>query len=226
MIVNDAYNFLLSKDVTRICHFTKAVSLLHILTSSDGILATNFLNEQQKRNNDLERLDNNLDFVNCSIEYPNTWYLKRVRDNDPIFKDWVIIFIDLNSLKNKQLKFCPCNAATANGKYIDSEYSTLVNMYNPVLNYKWLRKRTAKMLPCCPTDDQAELLIHKNIELSNITGLAVTNEMIAFEVDARCKILNVATPPIFIAPDLFETKCSDLIRRGIRPQEVLFTGRQ
>jgi hypothetical protein len=42
---------------------------------------------------DQKRLDRHDNHISCSIEYPNAWYFRRVKDGDLPFTDWVILFI-------------------------------------------------------------------------------------------------------------------------------------
>ena len=102
----DLYNFLVEKDVTRLCHFTKTKNLVHILSSTEGIVATAFIKNDVKHQNDLGRYDGQLEYVCCSIEYPNSWYWEklRMRDSNYIFKEWVILCIDLDIIKHKKIK--------------------------------------------------------------------------------------------------------------------------
>ena len=58
------------------------------------------------------------DYVNCTIQYPNYWYYKRVKDNNYIFPDWAIIFIDPIVATLETTQFCPVNAAKRYGAYI------------------------------------------------------------------------------------------------------------
>ena len=69
---NDLYDYLIKRGVTRLCHFTKIKSFVHILNSNSGILATNSIPLDVKAQNDLCRCDGNLDYICCSIEYPNS----------------------------------------------------------------------------------------------------------------------------------------------------------
>lgn len=226
MIANrqDVYDYLLKRGVTRLCHFTKTKSFVHILNSSDGILATSFIKSDVKEQNDMNRLDNNLDYVCCSIEYPNSWYWEKVksRDNDAIFRDWIILCIDLEIIKHQKIKFCPCNAASGNGRYIREELSVFDEMYKEELSVSGkLRFRTHKMLACCPTDDQAEILIYSDIPLRYIKGIVVGSETSADNIQAILMTCNKKLD-IFVAPDVCNTNWSTLVRNGLRPAEKKF----
>lgn len=226
MIVNqqDLYDYLIKRGVTRMCHFTKTKSFVHILNSSDGILATSFIKSDVKGQNDSNRFDGNLDYVCCSIEYPNSWYWEKVksRDNDAIFRDWIILCIDLEIVKHQKIKFCPCNAASGNGSYIEENISFFSELFDSELSIGGRsRPRTPKMLTCCPTDDQAEVLVYSNIPLRYIKGVIVGSESAADNIHAILKTCNKELD-IFIALDVCNTKWSSLVRDGLRPTEKKF----
>lgn len=220
----DLYDFLVKKDVTRLCHFTKTKNLVHILSSTEGIEATAFIKNDVKHQNDLGRYDGHLEYVCCSIEYPNSWYWEklRIRDSNYIFKEWVILCIDLDIIKHKKIKFSPCNAALSNGKYIKGNLNDFPELYAQSLNYNKYRERTLKMLNCCPTDDQAEILVYSNIPLRYINKIIVGSEEIADHINAILKTLKLDLE-VFICADACNTEWSKMVRNGIRPEETKFT---
>jgi hypothetical protein len=80
------------RGITRLCHFTQSRKLAHILTELDGIWSTARLVEiapDLLDRMDQSRFDGHTNHICCSIEYPNTWYLNKIRDSDPLFKEWV-----------------------------------------------------------------------------------------------------------------------------------------
>ena len=87
------YSVLQSRGVTRLCHFTKLQQLTHILSSGEGILASNSIRPDIKNVADQARYDGELNYVCCSVEYPNSWFLNKAiqRDTDTIFNEWVVI---------------------------------------------------------------------------------------------------------------------------------------
>lgn len=75
----DVRRVALDREVSRICHLTPSRNLVHIATGSDGLLSTQALQTAERREfhqQDLERLDGYPDYISCSIEYPNAWYLR------------------------------------------------------------------------------------------------------------------------------------------------------
>ena len=187
-----AYDVLTARGVTRLCHFTKFQSLTHIINSADGILASDSIRQDTKNVNDTARYDGELDFVCCSVQYPNSWFLQKAmqRDSDKIFKDWVVLYIDLNILRKKSAKFCPCNASKSGGAYISSNIDNIDSIFAAsVSTFRYPRPQ--KMLSCCPTDGQAEILIEKSIPREYIDGIAVGDEDTAKRVYALLKMCNV-----------------------------------
>jgi hypothetical protein len=213
-----AYKYLQSRGVTRLCHFTKVKSLVHILTSEDGILATDYINQDVKQQNDMERYDNATDCVCCSLQYPNGWYWDQAkkRDSDQIFKEWCVLTINLDILKNARFRFCPCNSAYKSGSLIRNDVENISAIFDDP-NIR-MRYRPTTMLDCCPTDDQAEILVYKNIPLQFVNGIIIGNSETADNIGAILKTIGKDLP-IFISPDVCNTNWSKQIRSGCIPQE-------
>lgn len=217
-----AFDILKARGVTRLCHFTKFQSLTHILSSPNGVSASSSIRSDTKNVTDSERYDGELDYVCCSVEYPNSWFLRRaIQSNiDQIFKDWVVLYIDLGILILRSAKFCPCNASKGRGAYIDSRMENIDSIFaRQMSNFGY--PRTANMLACCPTDGQAEILIKDNIPRNCIIGMAVGNEDVAKRIYAMLITLNVEQIPIYIAPDVLTPNWSSIIKQGRRPEEKL-----
>ncbi|MBZ4650929.1 DarT ssDNA thymidine ADP-ribosyltransferase family protein [Thermosipho sp. (in: thermotogales)] len=212
-----------NRNITRLCHLTRSQKALHILSSEDGIKAVDFLDKSLYDANDPLRLDGKKDFINCSIQYPNHWYWNKVKDKEPLFKDWVILLINPEILLLDTTEFCAFNAATGRGAYIKKGYSAFKELFNSRVRS---RSRTPKMLPCCPTDDQAEVLVYKNISRKDIIGIIVQDEDQAERESIRwyqC-LSNIPKFDITIAPDLFNGQWSDKVRQGIIPLEFKYQG--
>jgi|LSQX01.3.fsa_nt_gb hypothetical protein len=218
-----AYDILVARNVTRLCHFTKFQSLTNILASPDGILASISIRQDIKNVVDKARYDGELDYVCCSVEYPNSWFMGKVMraNTDKIFRDWVVIYIDLDILKDKKAKFCPCNASRSYGHYIDDNMNNVESIFaHRVLTFE--HPRTRKMLDCCPTDGQAEILIKGNVPRKYISGLAVVNEDVADRIHSTLKFYRLEEIPIYIAPDVMTSIWSGMIKSGCRPEEIEF----
>lgn len=217
-----AYDILTARGVARLCHFTKFQNLTHIITSENGVLASSSIQQDTKNVNDTARYDGELDFVCCSVQYPNSWFLKSAMQNnsDKIFRDWVVLYVDLQILNCKKTKFCPCNASKGCGAYIDENMEHVGSIFaasNPTFRYP----RTPEMLSFCPTDGQAEILIEGNIPRKYITGIAVGDEDVAKRVYSVLKMYNMEHISLYIAPDVLTPNWSRMVRRGCRPDERL-----
>lgn len=218
-----AYDILKTRGVTRLCHFTKFQNLTHIITSADGILASSSIRQDTKNVNDTARYDGELDFVCCSVQYPNSWFLKRAMQNnlDVIFGEWVVLYIDLGILEYKNTKFCPCNASRGNGAYISKNMDNIDSIFAPTVS-TFAYQRTPKMLSCCPTDGQAEILIENSIPREYIKGIAVGNEDVAGRVYSILKMYDQKHISIYIAPDVLSTKWNKIIKEGCSPHEIRY----
>lgn len=216
-----AYDILITRGVTRLCHFTKFQNLTHIITSIDGVLASGSIRQDTKNVNDTARYDGELDFVCCSVQYPNSWFLKRAIQNnlDQIFREWVVLYIDLSILKYKNTKFCPCNASKANGAYISKNMDNIDSIFASTVS-TFAYPRTSKMLSCCPTDGQAEILIENSIPRKYIKGIAVGNEDVAGRVYSILKMYDMEHISIYTAPDVLTTEWSNMIKEGCSPNET------
>ncbi len=181
-----AYDILKTRGVTRLCHFTKFQNLTHIITSVDGVLASSSIRQDTKNVNDTARYDGELDFVCCSVQYPNSWFLKR---------------------------------AMANGAYISKNMDNIDSIFASTVS-TFAYPRSSKMLSCCPTDGQAEILIENSIPREYIKGIAVGNEDVAGRVYSILKMYGVEHISIYIAPDVLTTKWSNMIKEGCSPNEI------
>lgn len=219
-----AYEVFNRRGVTRLCHFTKVQSLTHILSSPDGIMATSKINKDILNQVDPVRADGELDFVCCSIEYPNSWYfdVAKNRDDSLIFREWVILFIDIEVLKIREAKVCECNAAKMNGVYIcEGNEKNCEHLFdNRVSSFQY--SRTEKMLSNCPTNAQSEVMIRDNIPREYIMGVAVGDEENAATIYAMKKTLGIEYINIYIAPQVLNKDWRSYIQDGKRPIEKLF----
>ncbi len=223
------------RGITRLCHFTQSRKLYSILVS--GLLSRSLLEDEFSdllTPTDMERFDKRLDYISCSIEYPNTWYLKIAQKNNPekqLFNDWVVLYLSVDLIWAPKTLFSPCNAAYSGGRLLQPGYDSFKKLFERVVHCKQPRIRPNGMLPCCPTDDQAEVMIYQCIHPEYIWGIAVESEEQANKEYRRLRFLfeqaKRSLPPLkwFIAPDIFPDHTgwppwSSMVRQGQRPQEV------
>ncbi|KTB49143.1 protein of unknown function (DUF4433) [Dehalogenimonas alkenigignens] len=214
-----------NRGITRICHFTQSRNLAHIFDDTLGLCSKRTLRQLDMPHNptDPDRYDGRDDLICCSIEYPNTYYFAKVREQDQLFKDWVVLMIEPSYLWHIETCFCPCNAARSRGAYIQTGISGFRSLYadtSPGIPFS----RPQGHLPAAPTDIQAEVLLKDPIPLDSITGIAVRSEEQAQREMVRLELQGIAIDkPIYIAPDFFDrTALSRLIQRGVRATETLY----
>jgi hypothetical protein len=214
--------------ITRLCHFTPSRNLVHILTGTTGILATKNLQKDERSvftSTDLDRFDRHEAYICCSIEYPNAWYFDKAKSKDELFKDWVILFINPKYLWLPGTRFCPRNAASGYGRSVAEGKEAFLSMFAQSVPGAYNRTftRSDTHLACCPTDNQAEVLIPDQIGTADILAIAVQNETQAKNEAVRLSLLDVPRDKFnfVIAPNLFDkNSLSNSIRSGKRPIET------
>ncbi|QNQ10410.1 DarT ssDNA thymidine ADP-ribosyltransferase family protein [Sphingomonas alpina] len=230
-MIDSIRNDVASRGITRLCHFTPSRSLAHILAGGVGVLPSHLLEEEDRllfNPTDLQRLDGHTNHICCSIEYPNAWYLDRVRKGEILFRDWVVIFAEPSVLAVEGTLFCPRNAAAGYGAYIAAGYDAYASMFAQSVAgaYGTVRSRTLLQLPCSPTDDQAEVLVADSIPLESILALGVSSETQAQMEHVRLDILGIDVSKLqfVVCPTLFDKNAlSSSIRAGRRPSEKPWT---
>lgn len=96
-MIDEIYEEIKKRNITRLCHFVHTNILLHILNNNEGVKAVDFIKQDVLIQNDKQRLDGKTDYINCSVQYPNWWYLRRVKDNNPTVI-WDAIEVGLSGL--------------------------------------------------------------------------------------------------------------------------------
>lgn len=207
-----------ARGITRVCHFTPSRNLVHILRGTQGVLATSHLaaNERDVFNpTDAARFDGHTGHVCCSVQYPNAWYFRKARANEKLFADWVVLLLDASVLLKSGVKFCPRNAAAEGGRLAREGIEGMEAMYVARVGGAYGRTfvRSAAQPTSIPTDEQAEVLIPDSIPLSALLGVAVLDEEQAVLETRRLSQLELAIPPIVIAPLFFD---ADALSRALR----------
>lgn len=212
------------RGITRLCHFTKAVGLGHILATGE-LRGTAMLRESSDgfRPTDEQRLDGYLHHINCSVEYPNAWYLDRARAKDQHFTEWVVLALDPRLLDLQGTGFCPYNAARRGGLGVAQGLAAFEAMFAPEVTGNSLRRRTPRHPPWAPTDDQAEVLVPGPVSTTAITAMIVESKDQA-ELERYRLTEHLGTgkliPPMLVAPELFNKhQLSPIVRAGRRPAE-------
>lgn len=211
------------RGINRLCHFTKSKNLTYILEDLNGILASELIPSHIKDINDENRLDNKLDYICCSVEYPNIYYLDRIKDNDKLFKEWIILCINPKIIVDTPCLFSPVNAATQCGKYIESGRVGFSKLFSQIVNTsKRTINRDSKTLKACPTDLQAEVLVRKFIPKEYINAVIVQNQEEGKKQRFKLKMLGLdKSIEIIIAPELFQKESYSKIRQGFKLKEYV-----
>ncbi|MBY8882721.1 DarT ssDNA thymidine ADP-ribosyltransferase family protein [Actinacidiphila acidipaludis] len=212
------------RGITRLCHFTKAVGLGHILATGE-LRGAAVLRESAEgfRPTDELRLDGYLNHINCSIEYPNAWYLDRARAKEQYFMEWVVLALDPRLLDLPGTGFCPYNAARGGGAGVAKGLAAFEAMFAPEVTGNFVRRRALAHPAWAPTDDQAEVLVPGPVSATAITAVIVeSKEQAELERYRLTELLGSGafSPPMVVAPELFDKRqLSTLVRAGRRPAE-------
>lgn len=218
----------LARGIQRLCHFTQSRKLAHIFGELNGLLSTTLLKQKHPDlldRNDLHRYDEREDFICCSVEYPNTWYLERIRNIDPNFKDWVVLSLNPVILCWPNTLFSPRNAASDRGANIRHGYNGFMGIYQQNITgaHGYNFSRRPQMLPSCPTDDQAEVLVYSYIPSVLIEGILVPSIQQAKTEKQRLLSIGIdPQKPWIVSNQVFSGEWSRLVRSGVRPVESLY----
>ena len=222
-MITDIYEEIKRRNITRLCHFVHTSALLHILSDTEGIRAVDYIDRDILTPNDPLRLDGRRDYISYTVQYPNWWYLRKIKDNNPIFPDWAILFIDPLVAADDTTQFCKVNAATRYGAYIKKGSNAFKELFSDSVGKQ---VRTKEMMLNAPTDDQAEVLVYKNIPISLIRGIVFENEEIARQKIVEWQIMNTPKIDVFISPELYDVSTSKKIRSGEEPLIIEYRGEE
>jgi len=216
------------RGITRVVHFTQSRNLAHILPEPGGIKCTADIRREAAdvlNVNDPSRLDQREDYISCTVQYPNYWMLRIMKDREKFFDEWAILLINSSVLWQPSTFFCPRNAAALGGALLATGATAFHGMFADTVTGQGGRtwRRTPKMLAHAPTDDQAEVMVHKYIPRSLITGVAVKSRELAVREQARLSIFaGVPRIPWIVAPELFGVAPSTMVRQGQQPAEEIY----
>ena len=214
------------RGITRLCHLTPSHNLVHIATDQTGILDSESLardHEATFNPVDQERLDGLPNHVCCSIQYPNAWYLRKVRNQDKVFSDWVVLLIKPDYLWRLGTKFSPRNAAASRGNLVLEGKEGFQRLFSEKTSGAGGQtfSRGISHPDFLPTDEQAEVLIPGPIARSDIIGVVVPDKSQAKRETARLEALHVPLRGCYVSPELFDpVRLSGMLRSGNLPSEV------
>jgi hypothetical protein len=210
-----------------LCHFTQSRKLSHILGEAAGIYSIEWLKENRPDifdQNDSNRLDGYPNYINCSIEYPNTWFLNKAKKREVLFTDWSILLLKADLLWLPKTRFAYRNAAAISSN-IKEGFEAYSKMFADSITgaYGKTFTRDKNHVPSCPTDGQAEVLIYQHIPIDQIIGIVFADKKQAkLEIDRldslKIKLNNI---DIYIAPHFFDHSWRTCIEKGQVPKEII-----
>lgn len=184
--INDRYiysckNILKNRKIRYLVHFTNVKNLPSILLN--GILPRKTLEQRAIKFffNDNDRLENKLDCISLSVEYPNRFLLNKFKTE--YNNKYCIILLDAESVllnNNNKKYFVYCNAARSDARWWlqndtlcqDKYLNALFVEENPDSRSFNHYSRTSKQLKkYLPTSEQAEILYQGIIPISYIKSI-------------------------------------------------------
>lgn len=228
MKCDNYYEIIDNRGITRLVHFTKSKNLPFILGDYDdvnpGLFANNYINRDGFHvKNDLQRFDGKEDYICTSVQYPNFFYLGKVRNREKenLFNEWVILEINPRVIDETSF-FCPVNAAKERGKYITSGIKGFCSLFEDKDDIpRKITERNVKQPSNTPTDLQAEVLVYKRIKKDNIMGIIFSGEKSMKNELLRLKLAGVSLKDIKIkdSNELFDRESYKKVRNGERIKE-------
>ena len=165
------------RGIKYLVHFTSIEALKHI-TQDGKILSTERLCPKIRGivRNDFQRHDGHLDYICCSIQWPNVYLLNKFIENYP-HRKWVVLILRKDLLWSSKTMFSPINAATESGFYVKQGVKGFNSLFaNKVqIKDKELCRSPLHRLNC-PTDIQAEVLVKGTIDTSFIIRAIVHSD--------------------------------------------------
>ncbi|MCY4122615.1 MAG: DarT ssDNA thymidine ADP-ribosyltransferase family protein [Acidobacteria bacterium] len=214
------------RGITRLCHFTPSRNLAHIASDTRGILASRHLKVDEAavfNPTDKVRLDGYTGHVCCSIQYPNSWYFRRARENERLFPDWVVLLIDAWYLWQAGTKFCARNAAAGHGRLVHEGVTAFESLFAEVVEGFDVYRRGPQHPAFLPTDEQAEVLVPDRISRREVEGVVVRDDDQAAREASRLRLQGLPVPRMMIVPEFFEPRVlSWKLRSGRIPPERVY----
>ena len=120
--------------------------------------------------------------------------------------------------------FCPRNAAAQGGRLVQAGVAAFEGLFADRVHGAYDRDyvRTPVRPRACPTDEQAEVLVHRRIAFEDVLAIVTYDESQARREYVRLTQLQVPSEQINLAicPEFFEPySLKGLLQRGERPVE-------
>lgn len=165
-------DFAQRKGIRRLCHFTRLSSLREMINDR-CIKPSVALRPEQII--DSERYDRLRDHVCCSIMFPNVFLLNQHAED---MDDWCVLLLRHSLLGEPGVQFCPVNAATKSGEFVEPGLAGLEALYRDEVRLgsrHW--KRGPSQPKSVPTDNQAEVLIPGTVPLDAAYEVVVASRI-------------------------------------------------
>jgi len=194
------------RGITRLCHFTHLSSFRQI-AADENVWSTQVLARKHPTAavNDQLRLDGHLDYISCSVQFPNLWVLDAYRANGHRTDEWVVLLLEPKLLSVSSTRFSPVNAATAFGAHVADGLEGLVSMFQhrpPSVHNVY---RGQLHLKSCPTDNQAEVLVSKAILADEVIGVVCMTPEVQQQIDQLVTRWNGPKPVTSVREFLFDS---------------------
>ncbi len=172
------------RGITRLCHFTR-LSLFRGIVEDRAILSTQELIDREPLTlrNDPVRFDGYLGYVSCTVQFPNLHVLDGFRRNIDQEVQWIVLLLNPGLLALPSTLFSPVNAATASGGYVAGGFDGFDAMFQTQPPSRHFIYRGPNHLESCPTDNQAEVLVHHKIPAEAIIGVVCQTAIGREQVD-------------------------------------------
>ena len=195
------------RGIRGLCHFTPVESLSGIIQDQRVWSRSELLRRRPNALvNDQSRVDGHTGYVCCSVQYPNLYLLNRFRHRGHIDSTsaWAVLIFKRDLLAHPRTKFCPLNAAKDYGAHIGDGLEGFLSMFA-----SWVpasdRHRPVTHLETCPTDRQAEVLVHHSVPIEAILGVVLESDKSLRAVRREVKKLPRRTrPTIMVVPEFFD----------------------
>lgn len=204
------------RNITCLVHFTETINLLSIV--KEGHLLSRYrINEIDTESkdfivqNDQIRLDTLQDYINLSIEFPNSFLFRRFRERqkEP-FINWCVLKIRPIYIYKVGTLFSISNAASSFSRNagIAGDLKKFQELFSETLTISYpsgySRTLTRKHLKdCYPTDEQAEVLVKGEIPYSDVMQICFEDEESLISTKTAFTIEGLGTSKFVINKTLF-----------------------
>ncbi len=195
------------RGIRGLCHFTPVESLAGIFQDRRVWSSSELLRRRPNALvNDRSRVDGHTGYVCCSVQYPNLYLLDvfRYRGHINSISAWTVLIFKRDLLAHPRTRFCPSNAAKDNGAHIGDSLEGFLSMFahSPPSSDQY---RGMTHLKTCPTDRQAEVLVHHSVPIEAIVGVVLESKESRRTVHREVKKLPRRTrPEIMVVPEFFD----------------------